>query len=96
MITMRCVECQSRFRINNVEPQTTQLIYKFCVNCGSNRISVFQDGDADYWEVLADSYHTTPSNIKMFYNLWIHDKSGKKFGEFVEDTKKLLREMSSG
>lgn len=94
MVTMRCVTCDSRFRVYTLVPYTSNGIYKYCPNCGSERVGIMQDTEADYWETLAESYQVTPDAIKLFYNLWIQDKSSKTFGDFVNITKKELAGMT--
>lgn len=94
-VTMSCTSCKSLYRIYNVGEIVTVGIYKYCANCGSDKVGVIQDQNLTYWEYLGQQYGMNVEAIQTIYDLWIEDRSNTKFDKFVRQTTKMLRGLKS-
>lgn len=80
-LTITCKDCLTTFRITALLP-SSYIDPKHCVLCGSINIRTYSDSEADYNEVIAESYDTDTDTIKLLIDCF--GRSGHEhFADFV-------------
>lgn len=82
-LTITCKDCLTTFRITALLP-SSYIQPKHCVLCGSTTIRAYNDSEADYNEVIAESYDTDTDTIKLLIDCF--GRSGHEhFASFVQE-----------
>lgn len=80
-LTITCKDCLTTVRITALLP-SSYIQPKHCVLCGSQAIKTYSDSEADYNEVIAESYDTDTDTIKLLIDCF--GRSGHEhFSDFV-------------